>query len=62
MQIPAGGRVLAEVLYDGSKEPDFVGSLQIEANLLDDKGQKVGVIQIPIEVIRPKTPEKANAE
>jgi len=55
-QIEPGQRSLAQARYDGAKEPDFTGSLQIEVELLDDKSTKVGQINIPIEVIRAETP------
>ena len=51
-EIAPGDRALAQLHYDGMKEPDFVGSLQIEVNLIGDNDQKVGTIQVPIEVIR----------
>jgi len=52
MHIAAGERILAHAHYDGAKESDFAGSLQIEVQLIDDKGTKVGQIDVPIEVIR----------
>lgn len=54
--IEPGQRALAQARYDGAKEPDFVGSLQIEVELLDDKATKVGQVNIPIEVISAETP------
>lgn len=54
--IEPGQRALAQVRYDGAREPDFVGSLQIEVELLDDKATKVGQVNIPIEVIPAETP------
>lgn len=57
-QFKAGERTLCHLSYDGAKEPDFVGSLQIEITLLAADGQKVGLIQVPVQVI-PK-PEPSN--
>lgn len=54
--IEPGQRALAQARYDGAREPDFVGSLQIEVELLDDKATKVGQVNIPIEVIPAETP------
>ncbi|MBS0202540.1 MAG: DUF1573 domain-containing protein [Planctomycetes bacterium] len=51
-KIGAGERVLAHAHYDGAKEPDFVGSLHIEVELLDPAGKKIGEIAVPIEVIK----------
>lgn len=53
--IEPGQRALAEARYDGAREPDFVGSLQIEVELLDAKATKVGQVNIPIEVIPAET-------
>ena len=55
-ELEPGQRALAQAHYDGAKEPDFIGSLQIEVELLDDKATKVGQINIPIEVISAETP------
>lgn len=44
-------RTLVDVRYDGAKEPDFVGSLQIEVELLGDDQAPVGMIEVPVEVI-----------
>lgn len=52
MRIGPGERTLAILNFDGAKEPDFVGSLQIEVELTNDKGIKVGQIDIPVDVIR----------
>ena len=50
-QIAPGEKILVTASYDGAKEAEFVGSLQIEVNLFDDNQTKVGQIEIPIEVI-----------
>ncbi len=52
MRIAPGERALVHVRYDGAREPEFVGSLQIEVRLVDDTGSTVGQIDVPIEVIR----------
>lgn len=52
-KIGPGERTLAQLHYDGTKEPDFMGSLLIEVKLNDDKGNNVGLVEVPIEVIRP---------
>lgn len=51
-QIEAGQRSLVNAHYDGTKEPDFVGSLHIEVEVLDPAGKKVGEFTVPIEVIK----------
>ncbi len=43
--------MLAEFRYDGSKEPDFVGSLMIEVEVWDDSETKVGRFEVAVEVI-----------
>lgn len=57
-EIAPNQRVLAKITYDGAKEPDFVGSLQVELKLLDGDGTQVGLVQIPIEVVKPETTKK----
>lgn len=57
-EIAPNQRVLAKITYDGAKEPDFVGSLQVELKLLDSSGTQIGLIQIPIEVVKPDTTKK----
>ena len=49
--IAPGQKALAQLVYDGAKEPDFKGSLQIEVTLSDETGNKIGVIQVPVEVV-----------
>ncbi len=49
-RISPGESVLAHAHYDGVREPEFVGALQIEVQLIDDKGTKVGQIDVPIAV------------
>lgn len=51
-QIEAGKRALVNAHYDGAKEPDFVGSLHIEVEVLDPAGKKIGEITVPVEVIK----------
>ena len=51
-QIEAGKRALVNAHYDGAREPDFVGSLHIEVEVLDPAGKKVGEITVPVEVIK----------
>lgn len=51
-QVEPGERVLAHARFDGAREPAFVGALQIEVQLFDEKGMKTGKIEIPIEVVR----------
>lgn len=53
-QIDPQGKFLIFLHYDGAKEPDFAGSLLIEVELLDDQGQQVGRIEVPIEVVKPE--------
>lgn len=50
-QIAPGERVIALCSYDGKKEPDFLGSLLIEITISDENGNKVGRIEVPLEVI-----------
>jgi hypothetical protein len=57
MTIEPGKRALVRCHYDGAREPDFVGSLHIEVQLTDDKGMKIGQIDVPIEVILAKNNE-----
>ncbi len=51
-QLAPGERTLAYCSYDGSHELDFVGSLAIVVTLYDKKGSELGVINVPIEVVR----------
>ena len=51
-EISPGEKILAQVSYNGEKEPDFVGALQIQVTLLDDNRHNVGIIQVPVEVIK----------
>lgn len=51
-EISPGEKVLAHVSYDGAKEPDFVGALQIQVTVLDDNRHNVGIIQVLVEVIK----------
>lgn len=44
-------RTLACFTYDGSQEPDFVGSLLIEVTFSDGNGLSVGKIEVPVEVL-----------
>lgn len=55
-----GKKVLAQVSYDGGKEPDFLGGLDIELTLLDEQGQKIGRINVPVEVVKPISFESKN--
>ena len=57
-EIAPNQRVLAKITYDGAKEPDFVGSLQVELKLTDSSGTQIGLVQIPIEVVKPDTTKK----
>lgn len=50
-QIAPSERVIAQCSYDGKKAPDFLGSLLIEITLYDENGNKVGRIEVPLEVI-----------
>jgi hypothetical protein len=54
MQIAPGDRVLADFVYDGAKEPDFLGSLLIDVKLLDEKGSSIGRIDVSIDVVASK--------
>jgi len=53
-QIASGERVLAHFTYNGTKEPDFVGSLLIEVTFSDENEKNVGRIEVPIEVLSKK--------
>lgn len=57
-EIAPNQRALAKITYDGAKEPDFVGSLQVELKLLESDGTQIGLVQIPIEVVKPETTKK----
>lgn len=59
-KLAAGERALVRLHYDGAKEPDFLGSLLIDVQLNDDSGNKVGQIDVPIEVIRPEPDPNAD--
>ena len=54
-QIKPGGRSLIHLSYDGAKEPEFVGGLQIEVTLFNDLGECVGKIEVPVEVVKPSS-------
>lgn len=49
--IEAGEKALAHISYDGTKEPDFIGSLQVQITLTDSQDQTVGIVLVPVEVI-----------
>lgn len=51
MELLPDDRVLAAFIYDGSKEPDFVGSLLIDVKLSDAEGNNVGRIEVAVEVV-----------
>ena len=55
--VEPGERVLAEFRYDGSKEPDFVGSLMIEVEVWDDADARVGTFDVSVEVIADRNAE-----
>ncbi len=54
-ELKPSGRSLIHLSYDGTKEPDFVGGLQIEVTLLNDQGNCVGKIEVPVEVVKPNS-------
>ena len=51
LEIARGQKVLATFQYDGAKEPDFVGALQIEVTFADSDGNTVGRFNVPLEVV-----------
>jgi hypothetical protein len=54
-EIQPGEKAFVQISYDGAKEPDFTGALQIEVTLLEDSGQSLGSIQVPVEVVSKTT-------
>ncbi|MDB5342744.1 MAG: hypothetical protein JWP89_1121 [Schlesneria sp.] len=51
MKILPGEKILAHISYDGAKEPEFVGSLEIEVKLFDEKNDQIGLLKLPVEII-----------
>lgn len=49
-QLKIGDKLLIHLTYDGTKEPDFVGELQLEVTLKEGTGKIVGAIVIALEV------------
>lgn len=58
MHFGAGDRALVCLHYEARKEQDFVGSLDIEVELMGNNGTKVGQINVPIEIIRSESQPK----
>jgi hypothetical protein len=49
-RIASGERVLAQCTYDGTKEPTFVGALAIDVILTNSEGNRIGKIDVSVEV------------
>lgn len=50
-QLEASEKALICLSYDATKEPDFVGALQVEIRLINNLGDCVGKIEVPLDVV-----------